>query len=50
MKLLGDTMPVGVSSTLHLGLAALATLSWLVGDLRGEGAMAATWLGFEVGL
>jgi drug/metabolite transporter (DMT)-like permease len=51
VKLLGDTMPVGVSSTLRFGLAALATLPWLVGDLgKEEGALTAAWLGFEVGL
>jgi drug/metabolite transporter (DMT)-like permease len=50
VKVLGDTMPVGVSSTLRFGLAAVVTLPWLVGDLRKEGAMTAAWLGFEVGL
>jgi hypothetical protein len=30
IKILGDTMPVGISSTLRFGLAALATLPWLL--------------------
>jgi len=30
VKLLGDEMPVGISSSLRFGLAALATLPWLV--------------------
>jgi drug/metabolite transporter (DMT)-like permease len=31
VKLLGDEMPVGISTSLRFGLAALATLPWLVG-------------------
>lgn len=30
IKIMGDTMPVGISATLRFGLAALATLPWLV--------------------
>ena len=30
IKVLGDTMPVGISATLRFGLAALATLPWLL--------------------
>jgi hypothetical protein len=30
IKILGDTMPVGISSTLRFGLASLATLPWLL--------------------
>jgi drug/metabolite transporter (DMT)-like permease len=50
VKVLGDTMPVGVSTTLRFGLATLATLPWLVGDANREGALTAAGLGFEVGL
>lgn len=30
VKILGDTMPVGISATLRFGLAALVTLPWLL--------------------
>ena len=30
VKILGDTMPVGISASLRFGLAALATLPWLL--------------------
>lgn len=50
VKLMGDTMPVGVSSTLRFGLAALVTLPWLVKDISKEGRLMAAWLGFEIGL
>jgi drug/metabolite transporter (DMT)-like permease len=50
VKLLGDTMPVGISTTLRFGLAALVTMPWLVSNLHKKGAMHAAWLGFEVGM
>jgi len=37
VKLLGDTMPVGISSTLRFGMAALATSPWLLGWGTGGG-------------
>lgn len=49
VKILGDTMPVGVSSTLRFGLAALATFPWLIMNPK-QGSLNAAWLGFEVGL
>jgi drug/metabolite transporter (DMT)-like permease len=49
--MLGDVMPVGVSSTLRFGAAALATMPWLIQDIRKDkDALVAAWLGFEVGL
>ena len=52
VKLLGDTMPVGISTTFRFGLAALATLPWLVNSQlwTSERARTATWLGLEVGM
>ena len=50
VKLLGEVMPVGVSSSFRFGLAAFATLPWLLKDCKKDGALTATWLGFEVGL
>lgn len=54
VKLLGDIMPVGVSSTLRFGLAALATLPWLLqkGDENEETDVSfnAALAGFEVGM
>jgi len=58
VKILGDTMPVGVSLTIRFALAAVVTLPWLFeGDMfdsiSGEinrDVLMATWLGFEVGL
>jgi drug/metabolite transporter (DMT)-like permease len=53
VKILGDTMPVGISTTLRFGLAALATLPWLLDSklLSGEkNAQTAAWLGLEVGM
>jgi drug/metabolite transporter (DMT)-like permease len=50
VKSLGDTMPVGVSSTLRFGLAAVVTMPCLVGSYKGKDAWTAAWLGFEVGL
>jgi len=50
VKIMGDTMPVEVSSTLRFGLAALFTFPWLVEDLSQDSALLATLLGFEVGL
>lgn len=54
VKLLGDIMPVGVSSTLRFGLAALATLPWLLqkGDENEDTDVSfnAALAGFEVGL
>lgn len=65
VKLLGDEMPVGISTSLRFGLAALATLPWLVQgfvpnlfdnnskeveqDLQDRRIMA-TLYGLEVGL
>lgn len=49
VKILGDTMPVGVSSTLRFGLAALVTFPWLLMNPK-QGSLTAAWLGFEVGL
>jgi drug/metabolite transporter (DMT)-like permease len=49
VKILGDTMPVGVSSTLRFGLAALAAFPWLVMNPK-QGSLTAAWLGFEVGM
>lgn len=62
VKLLGDVMPVGISTSLRFGLAALATLPWLVrgydfGSGNGSDAandnnrrFMATMFGLEVGL
>ncbi|KAG7354347.1 EamA-like transporter family protein [Nitzschia inconspicua] len=52
VKILGDTMPVGISTTLRFGLAALATLPWLIDSkiLTSENARTAAWLGLEVGM
>jgi len=50
VKLMGDTMPVGVSSTLRFGLAALFTFPWLMEDVYQDTALASACLGFEVGL
>jgi drug/metabolite transporter (DMT)-like permease len=52
VKLLGDTMPVGISTTLRFGLAALATLPWLIdfSNNKSNNAQAATLLGLEVGM
>jgi len=50
VKLLGDVMPVGVSTSLRFGAAALATLPWLLKDIDKEEARMAAWLGFEVGM
>ena len=49
VKLLGDTMPVGVSTTLRFGMAALALLPWLVSNPKKD-SLTAAWLGFEVGM
>jgi len=58
VKLLGDTMPEGISLTIRFALAALVTLPWLFegeifdtisGEINRDVLMA-TWLGFEVGL
>ena len=49
IKLLGDTMPVGISSTLRFGMAAAALFPWLVFD-RKQDWLQVTWLGFEVGM
>ncbi len=61
VKLLGDEMPVGISTSLRFGLAALATLPWLVqGFVPGlskkssqeasDRRIMATLYGLEVGL
>jgi len=51
VKLLGNSMPVGVSTTLRFGAASLATSPWLIrGGKDDENALMAAWLGFEVGL
>jgi drug/metabolite transporter (DMT)-like permease len=55
VKLLGDTMPVGISTTLRFGLAALATLPWLIDSkllfqTNNDNARTAALLGLEVGL
>jgi len=58
VKLLGDTMPEGISLTIRFALAALVTLPWLFeGDIFdnisgkiNRDVLIATWLGFEVGL
>jgi len=58
VKLLGDTMPEGVSMTIRFALATLVTLPWLLerdifdpisGSINRD-VLTATWLGFEVGL
>ena len=49
IKLLGDTMPVGISSTLRFGFAAGVLFPWLIMD-RKQDWLQVTWLGFEVGL
>ena len=48
IKLLGDTMPVGISSTLRFGMAASVCMPWLVMN-RKEDSPEVSWLGFEVG-
>jgi len=54
VKLLGDSLPIGVSTTLRFGLASLAGLPWLLPnpkeDVSLQDTVAAAWLGFEVGL
>jgi len=57
VKLLGDTMPEGVSLTLRFALASVVTLPWLFEEggtaaleLPNADVLMATWLGFEVGL
>lgn len=51
VKLLGDVMPVGVSTSLRFGAASLATAPWLIKDAKNnKDAWLAAWLGFEVGL
>jgi len=61
VKLLGETLPVGVSLSIRFALAALVTLPWLFegeiifdDEILGGGInldiVTATWLGFEVGL
>ena len=50
VKLLGNTMPEGISLTLRFALAALVTLPWLFEDIQNDGTLMATWLGFEVGI
>jgi len=54
VKLLGDTMPEGVSLTLRFALASAVTLPWLFDEggiqLPNADVLMATWLGFEVGL
>ena len=51
VKILGDTMPVSVSSALRFGLAALATMPWLLKQEEDEeAARGATLAGLEVGL
>eukprot|EP00538_Stauroneis_constricta_P013192 CAMPEP_0119547542 /NCGR_PEP_ID=MMETSP1352-20130426/1638_1 /TAXON_ID=265584 /ORGANISM="Stauroneis constricta, Strain CCMP1120" /LENGTH=567 /DNA_ID=CAMNT_0007592489 /DNA_START=164 /DNA_END=1867 /DNA_ORIENTATION=- len=53
VKILGDSMPVGVSSTLRFALATLATLPWLLPSDKDDASFSDTlkvaWLGFEVG-
>jgi drug/metabolite transporter (DMT)-like permease len=54
VKLLGEAMPVDAMGTLRFGLAALATLPWLLAKPREESDMtttlAAALAGFEVGM
>ena len=55
VKILGDTMPEGISLTLRFSLAALVTLPWLFEEnvnemMSNKDVWMATWLGFEVGL
>lgn len=50
VKMLGDAIPVGINSSLRFGLAALCTCPFLFKDMQKEGALQASWLGFEVGL
>lgn len=57
VKLLGDTMPEGISLTLRFALASAVTLPWIfeeggtgVQSLPNTDMLMATWLGFEVGL
>jgi hypothetical protein len=52
VKLLGDIMPVGISSTLRFGLAALATAPWLIPTKNDNKAavIGATLGGLEVGM
>ena len=52
VKLLGDTLPVGISLTLRFGLASLCTMPWLISKriLSDDNTRKATWLGFEVGI
>jgi len=58
VKILGDTMPEGISLTIRFALAAVVTLPWLFegemfdatsGEINRDLLMA-TWLGFEIGL
>ena len=54
VKLLGEVMPVGAMGTLRFGLAALATLPFLVAKPRSNSdlttTLAATLAGLEVGM
>jgi drug/metabolite transporter (DMT)-like permease len=54
VKLLGESMPVGAMGTMRFGLAALATLPWLIAKPRDDSDMATTLAaaatGFEVGM
>jgi drug/metabolite transporter (DMT)-like permease len=50
VKMLDDTIPVGINSSLRFGLATLCTCPFLLKDVRKDGALEASWLGFEVGL
>lgn len=57
VKLLGDTMPEGISLTLRFALASAVTLPWLFEEggtaaqqLPSADVLMASWLGFEVGL
>ncbi|KAL3937994.1 MAG: hypothetical protein SGARI_001914 [Bacillariaceae sp.] len=45
-------MPVGISTSLRFGLAALATLPWLIDSklVSSKDAQSAAWLGLEVGM
>jgi len=52
VKLMGEasTFPVAWSTTLRFGLAALATMPWLMVDPEESEVLGATIAGFEVGL
>jgi drug/metabolite transporter (DMT)-like permease len=50
VKMIGDTIPVGINSSLRFGLATLCTCPFLLKDVQKDGALQASWLGFEVGL